>query len=285
MQRRAAAIYFVFFLIVGAGAYGTLAMIEKPDVEFDTQSYNANDTFTLDGQTYTVDSIEAEEASGGGGHGGGGGGTKITGVIGWQNDSAVFTASLENGTTTTYQNDTYQVHTRPNESAFTLVEQQNVSAILANDSDVANETSTVDGEESVVYTENNSYEPLSEYLPEPERVNVSVGDSYPHEGNTTTVASVNDSSALLEWTGTKTNTRELAEGGNVTLGSTTYFTHFPNEESVQILPYDEYNADYQQQLDAQNYYEERKTGLWGVVGLSAIVAIILLATAYLPVRG
>jgi hypothetical protein len=279
MQRRAAAVYFVFFLVVGAGAYGTLAMIEQPQIELEAQSYNANDTFSLAGQTYTVDSIEAEQSSEGGG-------TSYTGVISWQNESAVFTATLANGSTTTYQNDTYLVDTRPNESAFTLVEQQNVSAILANDSDVANETSTIDGEESVVYTENNSYEPLSEYLPEPEQVNVSVGDSYPHEGNTTTVASVNNSSVALEWTGMATmTTPEFSEGSNVTLGSTTYFAHFPSDQSVQILPYSEYSADYQQQLDAQSYYEERKTGLWGVIGLSVIAAIILLATAYLPVRG
>ena len=81
---------------------------------------------------------------------------------------------------------------------------------------------------------------------------------------------------------------ELAEGENFTAGvgsGTQYFTHFPDNTSVQIFETDERYDDYAAQKAEISSYESRKLGLWGVAEISALAVVILLMAAYLPTRG
>lgn len=57
MQRRAAAVYFVLFVLVGAGAYGFLGVISQPPVDLDGPTYGSGDEFSAGGVTYSVASI------------------------------------------------------------------------------------------------------------------------------------------------------------------------------------------------------------------------------------
>jgi hypothetical protein len=57
MQRRAAAVYFILFVVVGAGAYGFLGVISQPPVDLDGPTYGSGDEFSAGGVTYTVASI------------------------------------------------------------------------------------------------------------------------------------------------------------------------------------------------------------------------------------
>ncbi|EMA21631.1 hypothetical protein [Haloarcula argentinensis] len=95
---------------------------------------------------------------------------------------------------------------------------------------------------------------------------------------------MSDSGATLEWFAPRENTIELSEGGNITLNEQRFFTHFPDHHTVQIVPIQQYDQ-YQETLDQQDYFHERKNGIWGVSILSGIAAVLMLGMAYMPVRG
>jgi hypothetical protein len=283
MQRRAAAIYCVFFLVIGAGALGYIQIVDaqEPQVSLNAETRSVNDTITVDGRTYTVTEITEEEESGGG-HGGGGG-TVITGTLEWTNESARETATLAAGDTATYEDKewTVVIENGSDVSSFTLEESFNVSRMLAEDDAVQNETVDYQGEPHVVYRENNSLVPLSEYLPEPETASFSEGDTFPYEGNDATVSNVNSEEVTLSWNSPTTNEIELDNGGNVTLNGQTTLVHFPNANEVQITQ--EFDR-YQRAQDRKDYFHERKDGLWGVSLVSLMTAVILLGSAYMPVK-
>ena len=75
------------------------------------------------------------------------------------------------------------------------------------------------------------------------------------------------------------------EGENTTIQGTQYFAHFPDDSSVRILPTDERYSDYKASLDRAEDYDQRVIGFWGIVDLSIVAVIVLVATALLPVRG
>jgi len=132
----------------------------------------------------------------------------------WTNESALHTATLENGSSVTYENTAYTVVVAngSNASTFTLLEEQNVSAILASDQDVktASPRRTTRSTSSTGRTTRSV--PPSEYLPEPETREFETGDTYQYEGNATTVAEVTSSGVTLEWTGPMSRSAELQGG-------------------------------------------------------------------------
>lgn len=155
MQRRAAAVYFVLFVVVGAGAYGFLGIMSEPAVQLDGPTYGQGDEFSVDGVTYTVSSVGDGEGE------------------------------------LTFMNQT-------------------------------------SGEEETI---------------------------------------------------------GLDEGENATLGDTQHFAHISSGSSIQVLPTEQYWDDYQAELAVQDGYHERRAGVWAIVILSFLAAILLLSTAYMPVRG
>lgn len=278
MQRRAAAVYFVLFVLVGAGAYGFIQVgMSEPTVDLDGPAYAEGDELTVGDRTYTVDAIETEE----------GDVAQYTGEADLVrfNESNRETATLENDSTVTYEGDEYRLVA--GDGSFTLVEEQNVSAILADDPDVEDETVTRDGEEFVVYREDQSIEPLSEYLPEPDRIEFSVGDDFEYEAEdvTATVEGVSADGVRLSWAAPGNETVTVSAGENQTLNGVEYFAHFPGENRVQILRADQHYGTYVGELGAIEYWNERQNGVWGVVILSFITGVVLVATAYLPVKG
>jgi hypothetical protein len=284
MQRRAAAAYFAFFLVVSVAAYAYIGVAEsqRPQVQLEGEGGELTNesTFTVGEQTYTVSNIHQ---SGGGGHGGGG---SMVADLSWTNNSSSYTATIEDGSTTTLDNTTYNVSTST--GTMTLTEEQNVTALLRADDSVDNTTATQDGVEYVVYSENDTQVPLSEWLPEPETLTYSTGDSFTYAGDSgpqqTTITNITTSSATLSWIAPRDNTVELSEGGNLTLSGQQYFAHFPDHSSVVIASSDQY-GQYQETLGAQEYFHERKNGLWGVSILSGIASVLMLGMAYLPQRG
>lgn len=284
MQRRAAAAYFLFFLVVSVAAYAYIGVAEsqRPEVQLEGPELTNDSSFSIGGQTYTVSNIH--QASGGG-HGGGG---SMVADLSWTNNSSQYTATVESGSTTTLDNTTYNVSIENSTGTLALTAQQNVTALLRNDSDVYNSLATRDGEQFVVYRANNSTQPLQEWLPEPEMQNYTTGDEYmyPAEGGTqaTTITNVTNSSATVEWTAPRPREVELGEGGNVTLADGRYFAHFTNHSAVQVVSSDQY-AQYQATLADQDYFHERKNGLWGISILSGIASVLMLGMAYLPNRG
>jgi hypothetical protein len=289
MQRRAAAIYFVFFLVIGVGAYAYIGVVqsEQPQVSLDAPiEGGANSSFTVGGQEYTISSVE-EESDGG----------SIVGELAWTNESARSTAELANGSNATYQDRRWQVliANESNVSELTLRERVNSTRELRADPAVQNETANYQGEQWVVWAGNETLnEPLAEWLPAPENETVALGATFPYEGNEDAeVTAIAPSAATVSWSEPSENTAELSEGGNVTIEGRTYFVHFPDNSTAQLAPVyaspqeneqSELYSQYLNTLDRQDYFTERTNGLWGITLISLTAAVILLGAAYMPVK-
>ena len=276
MQRRAAAVYFVLFLAIAAGSFGYITVVDaqRPEIDVQGQELTTDDTLRIGDRVYIASVSEG------------------SGELAWTNQSAQATASLEHNATTTYQNQSWTVviENRTDVSEFDLRQQLNVSAILANDPAVENETATFQGDEYVVYPANETSDRelvrLDEYLPAPETRTFAVGDEYEYVAEedgqvNATVTNVTTAAAELTWTSTQENTISLSEGGNVTLGGTQYVAHFPDNSTVILS---ENVQGYLEDTQRQDYFTERKNGLWGVFIVSFMSAIVLLGAAYLPVK-
>jgi len=287
MQRRAAAIYAVVFVLVGTASYTLIATAERPHVSFEDPEHELaqGDTFEVDGRTYTVASISAESSGGGGGHGGGGGEVTRSGELEWTNESARYTGTWEDGSTVTVNGTEYTVRPATGEdpSTFDLVRTQNRTAILRADPAADNETVTRNGVEHVVVSRNGTAELVvaDEYFPEPESTRYQEGDQFQYQGNATTVERVTNTTVELAWTAPRTTTVELTNEANVTLAGQQYFVYFPDNSTV-VLESD-YSA-YQQQVDEIDRFTSHRNGLWGVTVVSGSVTVLLLGIAFLPSR-
>lgn len=288
MQRRAAAIYVAFFLVVGAASFSLIATASAPQLSFENPDHELSqgDTFTVDGQEFTVSGISAEmEGGGGGGHGGGGQADLVrSGTIESTNESARYTVEWANDSTVTYGGQDWIVTTDNESESFTLTEVVDRTAILENDTDVENETTTVDGQAYVVERDdgNRTLIPADEYFPAPETREYAVGDEVENiEDNTATVASVSSDAATLEYFAPRTNEISVADEANVTVGSTTYFAYFPDNSTMLLTQEFETYEQYQAATSSQT---TMTNGLWGVTILSGLSAFLLLGMAYMPSR-
>lgn len=266
MQRRAAAVSVAVFLLVAAGAFALMGAAQEPTVEVEgTYELSNGSTFEVNGTQYNA------TVSGG------------SATIRWVNESQRFTAALENGSNITHQDGTYTVRVEPAQdpSAFTLVEVLNTTQLLQDDSRVYDQIYTSEnGTKYVRYRSNDTLQPLEEYLPAPDRVQFSEGDQFPYRNNSTTVAAVNNDSVTLEWRSDAVKSVQPSEGENVTLSGQTFLAHYEGDTLILSTNFQAYQAE----LDAQDYFQERMNGLWGVIILSTLTAALLAMLAYLPSR-
>lgn len=99
MQRRAAAVYTAFFLVVAVGAFGFAATADDPSMSIDADYEVQEDgEFEIDGVTYTVGAIDQGED-----------GDPATVEITWVDESGTITESWGAGDTVTYQGEEYTV--------------------------------------------------------------------------------------------------------------------------------------------------------------------------------
>lgn len=262
MQRRATAISVAFFLVLAVGAYALIGMAEEPAVSIEEQNreivVGSGESFTVDGVTYTVGEV-------------GEGSTEAV----WRNESARFTATLENNSTVAYRDANYTVLV-PNVSdpgSFTLREVQPVDRPTVTQNGTVYVIVEEEGERRLV--------PRSEYLPEPDVREFEAGDELDYGGNATTVAAITPEEATLEWFGPADVTVSISEGENASLQGTPYLAHFPGDGTVVLTTaYEDYAGD----LERQSYFHERVNGLWGVTILSSLAVVLLVGMALLPSR-
>lgn len=272
MQRRAAAAYVVFFVLIAGLAYAMIATAQAPAVDVDEPEITkgVDETFTVDGRTYTVSEITAEEEEGGG-HGGGGGLT-LTAALTWTNESARYTETFEADGSVDIGNTTYDV-VLPNESDPT-------TATLREQPGDDLETVERDGETFVIVEDDEGNEELvhiDEYEPL-DRIELAEDEPFEYRGNSSDVT-VTSESLTIAWTAPRTNTVELNNEANVTLNGQRYFVFIPDESTVQFTTN---YGDYAEDLERKETFEERMNGFWGVTILSGLAAILLTGLAYLP---
>lgn len=264
MQRRAAAIFVAFFLVVAVGAYALIGAADEPTVQIDEADRDhvvtGDGSLQIGGVEYDVTDLDGAAGSA---------------EASWLNESARFTATLADNSTVPYRDANYTVvvQNASEPDRFRLHEVQPIDR----------PTTVQDGTRYVVFEEgtNRTLVPVSEYLPDPMIYPFVIGDEFPYEGNATTVAAVSTEEVTLEWFGPQTETVSFAEGQNTTIDGTPYLVTFPDEETMVLTTaYDEYDAS----LARIDFYHERMSGLWGVIILSGIVAFILVGMAYIPSR-
>lgn len=280
MQRRAAVISVVFFLVIGAGAYSLIATASTPSVSFENPEYSLaqGDEFSVPGsdQTYTVSSITEEEESGG--HGGG----TTSGELTYVNDSARYTETWDNESTVTLDGTDYRVEIAnvSDPSEATLVELYNETAILQADSNADNETVTRNGERYVVVNDSTLVS-VDEYFPANETRTVAEGDSFDYNNQSVTVAAVETSGVTIEWFAPEENTVAVDNEANVTISDQQYLAYFPDGETLVLTQ----NYDsYQTQLSEIDRFHETENGLWGVTIVSFTTVVLLTGMAFLPSR-
>lgn len=356
MQRRAVAIYFAFFVVLGAGAYGLIQTTQAPTVSMDGPTYEEGDAVELGDRTYTVSSVSGD-------------GEDATGELTWVNESGEISTSLDNGSeipvtdvvwedqaarmsetfgdgdTVAYNDSEYEVGVNASAGTLTLTnpeneadnttlevgdtveyqgfeatvtgvsdgeatvvwgsdyllltetenvtdpteatfhEQRNLTQLATADPALYDQVSTINGTQMVTFRENDSNVPVDEYFRDAETHTVSEGDTLQYQGNETTVDAVENESVVLTRSGETTTTLELAEGENVTVGDEQYFAHFPSNGSVQLHAASDSYGEYVSQNDRIEDYNETIVGLWGIVVLTVAALIVLLGTAFLPVKG
>ncbi|MFW5956543.1 MAG: hypothetical protein ACOCQY_03980 [Halorhabdus sp.] len=169
MQRRAAAIFAVFFLLVGAGAFAFMGLTEAPTVSLPGEAYAGGEEFSVGDRTYTVgETIEDSSAQ-----------------LTWRNESARFSATVENNSTVSPLDLSWEG------------QQARWSVTLDGDSTFTSEN------ETYRVALNTTADPPSATLTNVDNASVNetvtVGDTLSYEANETTITTIDDDGLTLVW--------------------------------------------------------------------------------------
>lgn len=280
MQRRAVAVYVAIFLLVGIGSYALITTAVAPTVSIDDAEYQLSeeDTFEINGTTYTVSELSAEEEDGE---------TVYSGTVEWSDPNAELSEQWSNESTIEYDDAEWEVVVDGGDEpdGFTLVEQLDRQGILENDPDARNETvEDEDGNESVIVVEDGEevLVPADEYFPEPRSESFSSGDSLSYNNETVTVDTVDPNFVILTWTGEETYSEDLEQEQEVTLeNDETFLVFFESDSSVGLI---EDRSNYETQVAQVERFNDRISGLWYVLVTSFSIVGLLLMLAFLPSR-
>jgi len=178
MQRRVAAIYVVFFLVMGASAYSVIALAEEPAVDLEGEPSGQGDAFTVNDREYVVANLNASA----GGEGEEEGAEAIA-TLKWTNESARYTATLPNGSSVAPVRASFpgqgSFHTATLEAGDTVTFNGSEATVSIPDADSPSNFSLVRDGESVA--------------------TFALNDTVSYRGNETAVAAVSSEAATLVW--------------------------------------------------------------------------------------
>jgi hypothetical protein len=284
MQRRAAAAYIAFFLVIAAGSYAFIASADAPDVAISgdgVQEVEEGDMVTVNDRTYTVAEVSAK-MEGGGGHGGGGG-LAYTIRFEWTNESARYTESWAANSTVEFDGQTRRVLVENGTDEFDLRWEPTERFVPAWSDGVLYIDSNLErgGRQDVAVTsfiENSSNESV-------QTVEFSEGDSFERNGNETTFGSVSNSTVALEWTSPRTNEVSAANHQNVTLNGEPHVVHFENNDTVRLGQGAAAQEQLQEAIRTNDRFHDRINGVWGITLGSGTAFVLLIVLAFLPRKG
>ena len=281
MQRRAAAAYIAFFLVIAAGSYAFIATADAPEVTIsgdNVREIQQGDTVTVNDRTYTVAEVSAQMEEGGG-HGGGGG-LAYTIRFEWTNESARYTESWTANSTIEFDGQTRRVLVENGTDEFDLRWEPTERFAPAWSDGVMYIDSDLDrgGRQDIPvtsYIENSSNESV-------QTIEFSEGDSFERSGNETMFASVSNSTVVLAWTAPTTNEVSAANHQNVTLNGEPYVVHFENNDTVRLGEGEAAREQLQGTMRTNDRFHDRINGVWGVTLGSGVALVLLVALAFLP---
>jgi hypothetical protein len=274
MQRRAAAAYVAFFLVIAAGSYGVIAATAAPDVTVRPgeaeHTLQSGTTFSVGDRDYTVASISAAKQA------------DRTATLEWVNESERVTETWANNGTVTLENQTYRVLI-PNVSSPDAFQLRPEPGDWASPSwrdgrqfvDV-----DIDGDG---FVENDV--PVSRFIEGNESLtnrSIEAAGTFQYDGNETRVATLTNESAELEWTADVTHTVELSHASNATLDERTFLAYFPDNSTVYLDSVE--TTKYFDRAQDDDAYHRRTNGLWTVSVLSGFAIVLLVGLAYMPRR-
>lgn len=88
-------------------------------------------------------------------------------------------------------------------------------------------------------------------------------------------------SMLIVRNGVPTSVSYTPSAGTVTLGGEEYGAYYPNNNTVELMP----SNIHSQELSTTKSLNERFRGLWAIIVLGTITAILIISLSYLPRRG
>ena len=276
MQRRAAAAYIAFFLVIAAGSYAFIATADAPAVTIsgdDVREVEAGDTVTVDDRTYTVSEVSATEEEEGSG-------LKYTIRFEWTNDSARYTETWAANSTVGFENQTRRVLVENGTDRFDLRWEptERFRPVWSDGVQYIDSEPEQGGRQDVAvtsYIENSSNESV-------QPIPFSEGDSFERAGNRTTIASVSNTSVVLEWTAPRTNTMSTSNNQNISLNERPYVVHFQNNDTVLLGEGQAAREQLRESIRTNNRFHDRINGVWGVTIGSGSVLVLLVALAFLP---
>lgn len=275
MQRRAAAAYVAFFLIIAAGSYGVIALTDAPDVTVRPgeaeHTLGDGTSFSVGDRDYTVTSITS------------GAQTDRTATLEWVNESERMTETWAHNATVTFENRTYRVlipnvsapeafQLRPEPGDWATPRWRDGRQVV--DVDIDDDGFVETGVPIGRLIEGN--ETLANRT-------IDRDATLQYAGNETRVADLTNESAELQWSADVTYTVELAHASNTTLQDRTFLAYFPDNSTV-YLDSVESTQYFERQADADDYHR-RTNGLWAVAILSGFASVLLIGLAYMPRRG
>ena len=277
MQRRAVAVFVAFFVLIAAGSYTLVATAEEPTITLEDADYELSEgeELTVGDQTYTITEIEETEDEEDGS-------MTFAGSIEWVEEDVEMSELWADGDTVEVDDTDWELQIADDEepTSFTLEEILDREAILEADPSASNETFEEDDEEFVIV--DGEAVPVDEYFDDPRTMTYSEGESFTYNERTVTVAEVTPDDVTLTWIEDETNTDDLQQGEMIELADgNEYLTFFPGSNTVMLT---QDTTSYDQQVEAQQQFGDRVTGLTYTIVTSLIFVFSLIAFAFLPSR-
>ncbi len=267
MQRRAATLYVVLFLVIAVGAIAVISVAEEPDPAMDEYDFQVpvDSTFEIDGTTYTVARIDDFSTS-----------------IQWTSTPTEQSTTWLNESEIAHENSTYRVEIPPESQPGSFALQE-----LFPDHDA--NTTEVDGETYVVIEEDDGMRlvPEEEYLRDRfgprERLELEAGDTIYWDGEnaTVTIEEITQQNVAVSWVGPMSRSASFTEGVPNTLAGEEYVANLVGTDYIQLTTDMEAYEDHADRLDT---YDERHSGFWGLSVISVIAAVLVGGLSFLPRR-
>lgn len=267
MQRRAAAMYVIFFVLIAVGSFAVANVVEAPDPAMDEYDHQltVDDTVTIDGTTYTLTRIDVFSAT-----------------FEWTQPEAEQSGTVTNESVIESDGVEFLVEIDAGDEpdGVTLIEQYPEHDL---------ETVEIDGVTYVVIEEDDETRvvPEEEYLEDEhgprERLELTAGDSFVWDqaNASVTIEAISTASITVSWVGPVERSITVQSGQPTEIGQTTFMANFVDTEFIQLTTDIEAYEAHRDEIDT---FDERTQGFWGITVLSLLTAVLIGGLSYLPRR-